>query len=78
MVITGFAFSRRSSPSINRLRVGRALAHEREAIELGLHNSAGRISGPRGAARSLGIPASTLESRTRRLGIDKIRYRKRH
>jgi formate hydrogenlyase transcriptional activator len=53
------------------------LAREREAIELALHNSGGRISGPRGAARSLGIPASTLESRIRRLSIDKFGYRKR-
>ena len=53
------------------------LSREREAIELALHNSGGRISGPRGAARGLGIPASTLESRVRRLGIDKFGYRKR-
>jgi transcriptional regulator with GAF, ATPase, and Fis domain len=53
------------------------LAREREAIELALQNSGGRISGPRGAARSLGIPASTLESRIRRLDIDKFRHRKR-
>jgi formate hydrogenlyase transcriptional activator len=53
------------------------LAREREAIELALQNSGGRISGPRGAAGSLGIPASTLESRIRRLDIDKFRHRKR-
>jgi transcriptional regulator with GAF, ATPase, and Fis domain len=53
------------------------LAREREAIELALNNSGGRISGRHGAARSLGIPASTLESRIRRLGIDKFGYRRR-
>lgn len=52
------------------------IAHEREAIELALRNSGGRISGPRGAAGSLGVPASTLESRIRRLGIDKFGFRK--
>ncbi len=51
------------------------LAREREAIQLALRNSAGRVSGPRGAAVSLGVPASTLESRIKRLGIDKFRYR---
>jgi formate hydrogenlyase transcriptional activator len=53
------------------------LAKEREAIEAALQNSAGRVSGPAGAAASLGMPASTLESRIRRLGIDKFRYRSR-
>jgi formate hydrogenlyase transcriptional activator len=53
------------------------LAREREAIEAALGNSAGRVSGARGAAAHLGIPASTLESRIRRLGIDKFRHRAR-
>jgi hypothetical protein len=46
------------------------LAQEREAIEAALRNSAGRVSGTTGAALSLAMPASTLESRIRRLGID--------
>jgi hypothetical protein len=37
--------------------------------------SRGRISGAKGAARQLGLPASTLEFRIRRLAIDKFRYR---
>jgi formate hydrogenlyase transcriptional activator len=49
---------------------------ERTAIEHALAGSRGRISGPRGAARKLGLPASTLEFRIRKLGIDKHRYRK--
>jgi formate hydrogenlyase transcriptional activator len=53
------------------------LAREREAIQSALHNSNGRVSGPRGAAAHLGIPASTLESRIKRLGIDKFEYRLR-
>jgi formate hydrogenlyase transcriptional activator len=55
---------------------GELLAREREALELALRNSAGRVSGPTGAAGRLGIPASTLESRIKRLGIDKFRYRR--
>jgi formate hydrogenlyase transcriptional activator len=54
---------------------GDLLDREREAIELALRNSAGRVSGPTGAAGRLGIPASTLESRIKRLGLDKFRYR---
>src|SRR5215813_9327933 len=50
--------------------------HEREAIEAALRASHGRISGSSGAAASLGMPASTLEFRIRRLGIDKFQYRK--
>jgi formate hydrogenlyase transcriptional activator len=53
------------------------LAHEREMIEAALANTSGRISGPRGAAARLGVPASTLESRVKRLGIDKFRFRSR-
>jgi formate hydrogenlyase transcriptional activator len=49
---------------------------ERTAIERALAGSRGRISGPHGAARKLGLPASTLEFRIRKLGIDKHRYRK--
>ncbi len=48
---------------------------ERELIERALAACGGRISGPNGAARQLGIPASTLESKLRRLGIDKFRHR---
>jgi formate hydrogenlyase transcriptional activator len=49
-----------------------ALAHcEVEMIEAALAKSHGRISGPSGAAAKLGIPRQTLESKIRRLGIDK-------
>ena len=48
---------------------------EREAIEHALRESRGRISGANGAARRLRLPASTLEFRIRRLGINKYRYR---
>jgi formate hydrogenlyase transcriptional activator len=45
--------------------------HEAEMIESALAESHGRISGPAGAAAKLGIPRQTLESKIRRLGIDK-------
>jgi formate hydrogenlyase transcriptional activator len=38
---------------------------------------AGRVSGVGGAAEALGVPPSTLESRIRRLGIDKYVFRRR-
>jgi formate hydrogenlyase transcriptional activator len=44
---------------------------EVEMIETALAESHGRISGPSGAAAKLGIPRQTLESKIRRLGIDK-------
>jgi formate hydrogenlyase transcriptional activator len=49
---------------------------EREAMEAALRASAGRVAGPNGAARRLGLPASTLEFRLARLGIDKFRFRR--
>jgi len=45
--------------------------HEVEMIEAALAKTNGRISGPSGAAAKLGIPRQTLESKIRRLGIDK-------
>jgi formate hydrogenlyase transcriptional activator len=48
---------------------------ERKAIESALRLSRGRISGPNGAASRLGLPASTLEFRIKRLGIDKFAFR---
>jgi transcriptional regulator with GAF, ATPase, and Fis domain len=44
---------------------------EVEIIEAALAESHGRISGPSGAAAKLGIPGHTLESKIRRLGLDK-------
>jgi len=44
---------------------------EVEMIQTALAESHGRISGPSGAAAKLGIPRQTLESKIRRLGIDK-------
>lgn len=47
------------------------VAREIETIEAALAESRGRIAGPSGAAAKLGIPRQTLESKIRRLGIDK-------
>jgi formate hydrogenlyase transcriptional activator len=44
---------------------------EVEMIESALAEAHGRISGPTGAAAKLGIPRQTLESKIRRLGIDR-------
>jgi formate hydrogenlyase transcriptional activator len=49
---------------------------ERALIETALAACRGRISGAQGAARRLGLPASTLEFRIKRLGIDKFRHRR--
>jgi len=44
---------------------------EVEMIEAALADCHGRISGPLGAAAKLGIPRQTLESKIKRLGINK-------
>lgn len=49
---------------------------EHEQIEAALLRSNGRVSGPKGAAAALGMPASTLDSKIKALGIDKRRYQK--
>jgi formate hydrogenlyase transcriptional activator len=48
---------------------------ERELIEAALAETRGRISGPDGAARRLGVPRTTLEYKIKSLRIDKFRYR---
>ncbi len=51
---------------------------ERVIIEAALAESCGRISGPEGAATRLGLPAQTLESKIRRLRIEKYRFKAPH
>jgi transcriptional regulator with GAF, ATPase, and Fis domain len=65
-----------SAPSLTP-RDGRSplAEHEVEVIEAALAESGGRISGPSGAAMKLRIPRQTLESKIRRLGIDKYGIR---
>jgi DNA-binding NtrC family response regulator len=47
---------------------------EKEHIEAALVECRGRISGPNGAAGKLGIRRTTLESRIKRLRIDKYQF----
>jgi PAS domain S-box-containing protein len=47
---------------------------EKGLIESALAKSHGKVAGPRGAAASLGIPPSTLESKIKQLGIEKHRF----
>jgi formate hydrogenlyase transcriptional activator len=47
---------------------------EKEMIEAALAKSRGKVAGPRAAAANLGIPASTLESKIKQLGIVKRRF----
>ncbi len=49
---------------------------EREMIQRALSESAGIIGGPKGAARKLGLPRQTLESKIKVLGINKFRFRR--
>jgi len=48
---------------------------ERELIKTVLAETRGRISGPDGAARRLGVPRTTLEYKIKSLRIDKYRYK---
>src|SRR3984885_7549163 len=48
---------------------------ERELIEAALAETGGRISGPEGAARRLGVPRTTLEYKIKSLRIDKYQFR---
>jgi formate hydrogenlyase transcriptional activator len=49
--------------------------HEREMLEAALRNSGGMIGGPTGAALKLGIPRQTLESKIRKLGINRYQFK---
>jgi PAS domain S-box-containing protein len=54
---------------------GAMLKQEKEMIEAALAASRGRVSGPAGAAAKLGLPTQTLDSKIKRLGIDKYRFK---
>ncbi|MGA6984838.1 MAG: sigma-54-dependent Fis family transcriptional regulator [Terriglobales bacterium] len=61
-----------SRPStLNRLLA----RQEKEMIEAALAECYGRISGPLGAATKLGLPARTLDSKIKRLKINKYRFK---
>ena len=66
------------SPMLSRAPRGLARLdenQEREMIESALTETRGQVAGPTGAAAKLGIPRSTLESRIRKLGIDKQQFK---
>jgi len=48
---------------------------EREMLEVALREAEGVIGGPKGAASKLGIPRQTLESKIRKLGINRHRFK---
>ena len=52
------------------------LRQEKEMIESALVASGGRVSGPSGAAAKLRIPTRTLDSKIKRLGINKFRFKR--
>jgi len=54
---------------------GALLRQEKEMIEAALAESQGRVSGPAGAAAKLGLPARTLDSKIKRLKINKYRFK---
>jgi formate hydrogenlyase transcriptional activator len=54
---------------------GALLRQEKEMIEAALTESQGRISGSAGAAAKLGLPARTLDSKIKRLKINKYRFK---
>jgi DNA-binding NtrC family response regulator len=49
-------------------------SQEKKTIEKALASTNGRVSGPKGAAAKLGLPASTLDSKIKTLRIDKRSY----
>jgi formate hydrogenlyase transcriptional activator len=51
------------------------LKQEKEMIEAALTESLGKISGPTGAATKLGLPARTLDSKIKRLRINKYSFK---
>jgi formate hydrogenlyase transcriptional activator len=69
---------KREPPQVASPRValnGALLTQEKEMIEAALAESHGRISGPKGAAANLGLPTRTLDSKIKRLGINKYRFK---
>lgn len=58
-----------ASPLDQPFRLITLAENERALIQRTLRHTGGRISGPQGAAEILGLPASTLRSRMKKLGI---------
>jgi formate hydrogenlyase transcriptional activator len=62
-------------PGRSRTLGGALVRQEKEMIEAALAECQGRISGPAGAAAKLGLPARTLDSKIKRLKINKYRFK---
>jgi DNA-binding NtrC family response regulator len=62
-------------PRPSAARRGGEPADERQGIEEALRAARGRVHGLDGAAAALGMAPSTLDSRIRRLAIDKFAFR---
>jgi len=54
---------------------GVLVKQEKQIIEAALAESYGRISGPAGAAAKLGLPSRTLDSKIKRLKINKYKFK---
>jgi len=63
------------SATVTAPLVTKLMDHEKEMIENALREAEGLISGPTGAATKLGIPRQTLESKIRKLGINRHRFK---
>jgi len=74
-----FWLSKHSPPHSSQLQSSLASederSEERKLIEAALAESRGRVYGPTGAAAELGIPASTLRSKIKKLKITKSRFK---
>src|ERR1700736_2382973 len=55
--------------------VANLVEREKEMLEAALRESEGVVGGPTGAAVKLGIPRQTLESKIRKLGINRHRFK---
>jgi formate hydrogenlyase transcriptional activator len=63
------------SVTTRRPLVANLVEHEREVIEHALREAEGVIAGPAGAAAKLGIPRQTLESKIKKLGIERHHFK---
>jgi formate hydrogenlyase transcriptional activator len=55
--------------------VANLVEREREMVEAALQEAKGVVGGPTGAAAKLGIPRQTLESKIRKLGINRYLFK---
>ena len=63
------------SPATSVPLVANLVEREKEMIETALREAEGVVGGPTGAAAKLGIPRQTLESKIRKLGINRHRFK---